>query len=400
MFIKALRLVTKNENTGNIMSVKPMNEFPILDPKDGIPLFYPHMPDGALEEVADTLSGRWIGQGPKVDLFERQFAEMFLGGHTPLSVGSGTDALHLAYLLAGVEPGDEVIVPTFTCTATNLPLLYIGAQPVFADIDLATMNILPADIEHRITSKTKAIACVDYGGIPCDYDALNDICQRHGLKLIADSAHSLGSKYRGTFAAQASDFSIFSFQAIKTLTTGDGGLLAIRDPDLADLGKRLRWFGIDRTAKQGGIWENDIIDIGYKYQMNDISAAIGLAGLRGVEGVIGYRNRLFSAYESSIKCDGLRIVGTAETSDYFNSAWLLTVVVDANRVGLMQKLRENGIESAQVHYRNDRYTVFGSRRHDLPNMDAIEDRYLVLPLHTRMGVEHVNKIADLINSGW
>lgn len=377
-----------------------MNEFPLLQEGEGIPLFYPHVPVGAIAEVSDTLSGRWIGQGPKVDIFEKRIKELFLGEHEPLAVGSGTDALHLAYLLAGVKEGDEVIVPAFTCTATNIPLLYIGATPVFADIDPDTMNISILDIENKISPKTKALVCVDYGGVPNDYNSLNQICQKYNLKLISDAAHSLGSKYKETYAAQHADFSIFSFQAIKTLTTGDGGLLAIRDAGLLEQAKKLRWFGIDRSAKQGGIWENDIVDIGYKYQMNDISAAIGLAGLKEIHQVIEYRNNLFRIYEGSLRSPRVKIIGKSSTPEYFNSSWLITVIVDKDRVGLMKKLRDQGIESAQVHYRNDRYKIFGERRGDLPVMDAFEDRYLVLPLHTKMGPEHVNKICEIVNSGW
>jgi perosamine synthetase len=382
------------------MSFNSMNEYPLLDEKDGIPLFYPHVPKGAIDEVADTLSGRWIGQGPKVELFEKKIKEMFLGESEPLAVGSGTDALHLAYLLAGIQEGDDVIVPSFTCTATNIPLLYIGANPIFADIDLDTMNLSISDVEKKITKKTKAIVCVDYGGVPNDYKSLNELCTKYNLKLISDAAHSLGTKYNNIYAAQQADFSIFSFQAIKTLTTGDGGLLVIKDSSLIDKGKKLRWFGIDRSAKQGGIWENDIVDIGYKYQMNDISAAIGLAGLKEIYKVIEYRNTLFKAYEKHLRNPRLRIVGKSSTPTYFNSSWLLTVIVDEDRIGLMRKLRENGIESAQVHYRNDRYKIFGERRLDLPNMDALEERYLVLPLHTKIGDEHVLRICDLINEGW
>lgn len=382
------------------MSEKPMNEFPLLDAKDGIPLFYPHVPEGAIEEVIDTLSGRWIGQGPKVDEFERRMQSLFLGEHSPLAVGSGTDALHLSYLLAGVEKGDEVIVPSFTCTATNIPLLYIGANPVFADINKETMNISTIDIESRITEKTKAIACVDYGGVPCDYAELNRICKKHNLKLISDAAHSLGTTYNDHYSAQEADFTIFSFQAIKTLTTGDGGLIAIKDASQVELAKKLRWFGIDRTAKQGGIWENDIVDIGYKYQMNDISAGIGLAGLKTIGKTIEYRNKLFSLYEEGIKTSDLKIVGKSKTEIYFNSAWLITILVNGDRTGLMNKLRENGIESGQVHYRNDRYSIFGGRRDDLPVMDELEDRYLVLPLHTKMSAEHITRICDVLNSGW
>lgn len=382
------------------MKINGMNEYPLLNENEGIPLFYPHVPKEAISEVADTLSGRWIGQGPKVERFEKRFKEMFLGKHEPLAVGSGTDALHLAYLLAGIQKGDEVIVPSFTCTATNIPLLYIGATPVFADIDSSSMNLSVADVERRITKKTKAIVCVDYGGVPNEYKLLNELCNTHGLKLISDAAHSLGTKYDGIYSAQLADFTIFSFQAIKTLTTGDGGLVAIKDPALLELGKKLRWFGIDRTAKQGGIWENDIVDIGYKYQMNDIAAAIGLAGLQEIDKVIEYRNNLFKIYEKTLTNPRIRIVGKSSTSVYFNSSWLLTILVDKDRLGLMKKLRDNGIESAQVHYRNDRYKIFGERRSDLPNMDAIEDNYLVLPLHTKIGPEHIVRICEIVNEGW
>jgi dTDP-4-amino-4,6-dideoxygalactose transaminase len=376
-----------------------MNEFPLLNETDGIPLFYPHMPAAAIASVSETLSGRWIGQGPKVDQFEAEFQEKFLGDHSPLAVGSGTDALHIAYLLAGVEQTDEVIVPVFTCTATSIPLLYIGAKPIFCDIDIQTMNLDLNDLERKITSRTKAVVCVDYGGVPNDYDRLVEICRRNGLQLISDAAHSLGSKYKNKYACQYADFTIFSFQAIKTLTTGDGGLVAIKDKTKLNLAKRLRWFGIDREAKQGGIWENDITDIGYKYQMNDIAAAIGLAGLRDIDKVIEQRKKLFGRYTERLNTEKLTIVG-ANTDLADTCPWLLTIFVTEGRINLMKKLREKGVESAQVHYRNDRYSIFGGRRDELKNMDAVEDRYIVLPLHTRMDVHHVDTICDIINQGW
>ena len=379
---------------------QPMNEFPLLDPRDGIPLFYPYVPPEAITEVTDTLSGRWIGQGPKVDLFEKKFEAMFLGEHKALAVGSGTDALHLAYLLSDVTADDEVIVPVFTCTATNIPLLYIGAKIVFADIDPDTMNISVADVERKITKKTRAIVCVDYGGVPCDYDALNRLCREHGLKLISDAAHSIGSVYKGQNSGTCADFTIFSFQAIKTLTTGDGGMLTIRDASLLEKAKRLRWFGIDRSAKQGGIWENDIVEVGYKYQMTDIAAGIGLAGLKHIHEVIRHRNELFKVYESKLTTPRVKLVGKSSTADYFTCAWLLTIIVDKDRIELMKKLREHGVESGQVHYRNDRYSVLGGRCNDMPHMDSVEDRYLVLPLHPRVRDTDVEKICALINEGW
>ena len=381
------------------MKNNSMNEFPILDPKKGIPLFYPYVPPKSINYIKNTLQTRWIGQGPKVELFEKKFKLKFLHNHSALAVGSGTDALHLAYLLSNIKKNDEVLVPVFTCTATNLPLLYIGAKPIFLDIDPLTMNICIDDVKRKITKKTKAIVCVDYAGVPNNYFELNKICKEYNLKLISDAAHSIGTKYFGEYSAIQSDFAIFSFQAIKTLTTGDGGLLAIKNKKLYKKAKRLRWFGIDRASKQKGIWENDIYEIGYKYQMNDIAASLGLAGLETINNVILKRNKLFQIYEKKIKKNnGIRIIGSSQTKEYFNSAWLITIIVEKNRVKLMNILRKNKIESAQVHYRNDRYSIFGGRRKDLPQMDIIEDKYLVLPLHPMVSENDVNKICNIINS--
>ncbi len=378
-----------------------MNEFPLLNENEGIPLFYPNVPKKAIDQVADTLSGRWIGQGPKVDKFENEFKTKFLGSFEPLSVGSGTDALHIAYLLAGLKKDDEVLVPVFTCTATNIPLLYIGCKIKFIDICPETLNVSVDDIKAKISSKTKAIVCVDYGGVPCDYENLNLIAKKFGIPLISDAAHSLGSIYAGKNSGQLADFTIFSFQAIKTLTTGDGGMVSIKNTELVEKGKKLRWFGIDRSAKQKGIWENDIVDIGYKYQMNDIAAGIGLAGMEQIDEVLMLRNKLFKIYEEELSSQSaVKIVGKSATDKYFNSAWLLTLLVDSDRLGLMRLLREHNIESAQVHYRNDRYSIFGKNNTELPVMDQIEDRYLVVPLHTKMNQDNVKRICSIIKQGW
>ena len=362
-------------------------------------LFHPFVPKEAAERVAEVLSTRWIGQGPLVDKFESEFEES-VGIGKSLAVGSGTDALHLAYLLAGVEPGDEVICPVFTCTATNLPLLYIGATPVFADIDPKTMNISPSSIRELITEKTKAIVTVDYGGLPCDYAEINEIAREFGLKVIDDAAHAIGAEYRGISIGAVADFTTYSFQAIKHITTGDGGLLHVRDPELAEKGRRLRWFGIDRKAKFSGIWANDITEIGYKYQMTDIGAAMGIAGLAHLPLVLSHRRELLKAYEEGLKnVQGLYNVGSDSQNDRLHSAWLHTILID-DREGLQKKLASHGVESGQVHYRNDMYSIFGKRRNYLQNMDAIESRYLVLPLHMKVGIKEVEKICGIIKAGW
>ena len=162
-----------------------MNEFPVLEPgDDNIVLFHPHVPARALELIQQVLESRWIGQGPKVAEFERRFAQLLAPEQTALAVGSGTDALHLAYLLAGLQAGDEVIAPVFTCTATNLPFLYMGVKPVFADVQPRTLNLDPAHVRSLITPRTKAIVCVHYGGLPCDLDELHALAREHGLVFI------------------------------------------------------------------------------------------------------------------------------------------------------------------------------------------------------------------------
>lgn len=372
-----------------------MNEFPLLSESEGIPLFYPHVSKAAIEGVVDTLSSRWIGQGPKVELFEKLVSDKITNGSmTGLAVGSGTDALHLAYLLAGVQAGDEVIVPVFTCTATNIPLLYIGAKPVFADLVPQTLNINVQHVKELITPKTKAVVCVDYGGYPCDYSELRALCDLHKIPLISDAAHSIGTVYQDKSASEWSDFAIFSFQAIKTITTGDGGMLMIKDSSLIPLAKRLRWFGINREAKQGGIWENDILEVGYKYQMTDIAAAMGIAAIEEFDNTKKIRQQLFNAYLTGLSVSNhVTLVGKAD-ADF--CPWLITILTP-KRVELMMHLRKNGIESAQVHYRNDRYSIFGGRVNNCPNMDEIEDSYLVLPLHLKMTISDVYRVCDCIN---
>jgi dTDP-4-amino-4,6-dideoxygalactose transaminase len=368
---------------------------PVMEEGEGrIVLFRPNVPKKAVEYISRVLESRWIGQGPRVDEFEKKFEASFGGGHTAISCGSGTDALHLAYLLAGVKSGDEVICTVFTCTASNLPALYIGATPIFADIVPSTLNIDPAHVRSLITSKTKAIVFVDYGGLPADLDELVKISQEFNIPLIEDAAHALGAKHNDRSIGSISDYTIFSFQAIKHITTGDGGMLMIKDPAKVEEAKRLRWFGIDRNSKFHGIWENDIHEVGFKYQMNDIAAAMGLAALEEFDETLKFRKLLLSTYVNELQgVENLEIVGAPVTDDH--AAWLFTVLVPDAKA-LRDFLFTKDIESGQVHFRNDRYTLFGGRKTVLPNMDNVESRYLVLPLHTHMVESDVIRITRLI----
>ena len=383
-----------------LLREKAMGEFPIMEDKPGnIVLFHPHIPATATEAVTKVLETRWIGQGPLVDEFERKFGARFAGDHPTLAVRSGTDALHLAYILAGLQPGDEVISPLFTCTATNMPLLYLGVKVVFADLQPETLNVDPADVRSRITDRTRAIVCIHHAGLPCDLAELQTIADEYGLKLIEDAAHALGATYRDQTIGQISDFTMFSFAAVKNITTGDGGMLIMRDASLLDKARRLRSAGIDRKAKQAGNWDNDIFEIGYRYQTSDIAAAIGLAALHEFDEVLAHRRGLLEQYERELaNIPGLSLIG-ARRQDRTHAAWMCTILAEG-REALQKRLREQNIELSQVHYRNDRYSIFGGRRDDFPNMDAVEDKYLHLPLHTRMNGSDVARICSTIRAGW
>jgi dTDP-4-amino-4,6-dideoxygalactose transaminase len=380
------------------MARRPKNDLPLMSSDEGIVLFYPHVPRKAKEYVCDTLDSRWIGQGPKVDLFEAAFKEKFRLPGPCVAVGSGTDALHLTYLLAGIEAGDEVLVPLFTCTATNIPLLYIGARIRFVDVDPNTLNISIADLKAKISERTKAIVCVHYGGLPCDMDAVGALAAQYSIPVIEDAAHALGATYGGVPIGAVSEFTTYSFQAIKPLTTGDGGMLTFKNASLEQKSKRLRWFGIDRTLKQKGVWENDITEIGYKYQMTDIGASIGLAGLEEFDDTLAYRRMLYSRY-----LENLRGVSHVKIVDDFSArrthaAWLFTIIVE-RREQCQLKLRSRRIESAQTHFRNDRYSIFGCSD-EFPAMDSIDDNYLAVPLHTKMSIADVDRICNVLREGW
>jgi len=363
-----------------------------------IQLFYPNVSRAAKEAVQKVLYSRFIGQGPKVDEFEELWYQKISKPNKAIAVGSGTDALHLAYILAGIKEGDEVIAPIFTCTATNIPLLYQKAKIVFADVKKNNLNIDPVDVKHKINKWTKAIVCVDYGGLPADLDELKNIANYFGIPLIEDAAQAHGAMYKGQMVGSIADFTCFSFQAIKIITTGDGGMLTIKDHELEQKAKRIRWFGIDREAKLQDRWQNDITELGYKYQMTDIAASMGIEGLKLLRKTWMYHSLLFSVYEEELKgIPGITFIG--DDKDHTSACWLATVLV-RDREKLKAKLAKHGIESNQVHYRNDIYSIFGGRVNDCPNMDILESQYLVLPMHFGLNVEDITNICKIIRRGW
>ena len=318
-----------------------------------------------------------------------------------MAVGSGTDALHLAYILADLKKDDEIIAPIFTCTATNIPLLYQGVKIKFADIDLDTMNISVDHVKKLITKKTKAIVFVNYGGIPCDLKELNDIKRKNNLFLIQDAAQSLGSKFKKKNITEFADFTIFSFQAIKHITSGDGGILVFKDRKYLQKSKRIRWFGIDREKKQYGTWENDIKEIGYKYQMTDIGARLLLDSLSDFSKVLSHRKKTCSLYKKELSKNKFVKVLDTKNKDLKNSYWLCTIIVYKDRLKLQKYLRKFNIETNQVHFRNDRYTIFKDSIKNntglFKNMNFYEDKYVVIPLNLKITVTDALFISKKIN---
>ena len=370
----------------------------LSDKKKNVVLFYPHIPKNSLDSLKKTLSTRWIGQGPMVDKFEKKLSKDFANKLPVVSTGSGTDALHLAYLLANIKKNDEVITPVFTCTATNIPLLYIGAKIKFADLDTKTMNICVKSVKKLITKRTKAIICVHYGGLPCDLKELQELADKFKIPLIEDAAHALGAEYNNKKIGSISDFTIFSFQAIKHITTGDGGALCIKNKNFLEKAKRLRWFGIDREKKQLGIWENDIKEIGYKYQLSDLGATLGYESLLEFKKILKHRKNIYQIYLNELQKNQNITCVHEESKIKKHAAWFFTILTDKKDF-LQKKLRFRGIETNQVHFRNDKYSIFKKfvKNSRFPNMDYIEDKYLVLPIHTKMSLNDAVSVAKEIN---
>ena len=374
-------------------------DLPIMpDKKKGVLLFYPYVSKKSANNIKKKLSGRWLGQGPMVDKFENDFKKRFAKNYSVIATGSGTDSLHMAYILAGLKKGDEVITTIFTCTATNIPMLYMDLNIKFADVDRETMNISVKSIKRLITKKTKAIVVVHYGGLPCDMDEIKLIAKKNKITLIEDAAHALGAKYKNKPIGSLCDFSTFSFQAIKHFTTGDGGILTIKNKNLAEKAKRIRWFGIDRKKKQQGIWKNDVYEIGYKYQMTDIAATMGCDSLNEFSKIINHRRKIYNTYLNELsKNKKIKCVHENDKRKK-HGAWLFTIIVE-NKDYLQKKLRDHYIETNQVHFRNDRYSIFKKfvKGKKFPNMDYLENRYLVLPLHHKVSVKDAKYISKLIN---
>lgn len=343
-----------------------------------IPLFKVHMPKTVMAPLRKTLLSGYIGQGQKVDEFENALTH-HLGSPHVLTLNSGTSAIHLALRLAGVGVGDEVISTPMTCTATNEPILERGAKIVWADINPMTGNIDPIDVRRKITRKTKAIVAVHWGGYPCDLRELNALARKWSIPVIEDAAHAFGASYAGKPIGAHSDFTCFSFQAIKHITTVDGGALVCRKVEDYRRGKLLRWYGIDReTPRKDFRCEEDVVEHGYKFHMNDVAATIGLEQLK-------YARAIVAAHRDNAEYfrRALRNVPGVEMMEYNadreSSYWLFTILVD-DRARFMQAMHEDKITVSQVHARNDKHSMCRGSRTPLPRLDSFVERQVSIPV--------------------
>jgi len=347
-----------------------------------------------IPKLEEVLYSGYVAQGEIVEQFERRFEEYIGSGHT-LSLNSGTAALHIALILAGVSTGDEVISTALTAEPTNVAIKMVGANVRWADVDLETGNISAEAIEKAINPKTKAIIVVDYAGISVDVEKIQAISLKYNIPVIEDAAHALGAKFNGKRTGNHFPFTVYSFQAIKHLTTIDGGALQIQDKELYEKGKVIRWFGLDKKLSR---MDNNITIQGFKYHMNNVNAAIGLVQLENIE-------ELVDKYISNGKYldEKLKDVKGVELIQYYPnteaSYWLYTIKVD-NRESFIKMMAENGIMASELHKRNDLHTYLNDYPTHLPNLDLFYSKMVHLPCGWWVNKIDCDKMISLIKSGW
>lgn len=362
----------------------------------GIPLFKVFLaPENDLmPRLRDVLYSGQISEGEPVYEFERRFSG-FIGLPNVLSFYSGTAALHTALILAGVQAGDEVISTPMTAEPTNMAICHAGGKVVWADVDPANGNLTASSIADRITAKTRAIMVVHYGGIPAPMGAIRAVAERAGIPAIEDAAHALGARYDNHPIGAFSEFVMFSLQAIKHLTTVDGGMLACKDPEDLPRGRTLRWFGIDRQACRT---EVDVSTVGYKYHMNNINATIGLVQLDHIAPIVERHIANGRYFDRELRgIPGLDLCVCDEKAE--PSYWFYTVLAK-RRDDLARYLTEHGVGNSQAHKRNDLHSVFASSRRELPGLDSYYSRMLHIPSGWWVSNEDREFIVDTIRRGW
>lgn len=375
-----------------------------------LPYARPDIGDEEIAAVTDALCSGWVTTGPQTRLFEQAFTDYLGGGLESIAINSATAGLHLALEALGIGPGDEVIVPTLTFTATAEVVRYLGADPVLVDVDPVTLNIDPTCIRAALTPRTKAIMPVHYGGLACPMDEILTIAQEYGLKVVEDAAHALPTTWQGTLVGQLqSDITVFSFYANKSMTTGEGGMAVTRDPNLAKRMRVMRLHGMsrdafDRFTSTTPAWYYEVIAPGFKYNMTDIAAAMGIVQLSRLPDFVNRRQYLAKRYQAQLA--GLPLVLPAEAPSGDVHAWHLYVIRLApgactTRDELIQALSDRGIGTS-VHYVPLHRHPYWRDQYQLtpemfPHADAAYQTILSLPLFTAMSDADQDRVITALH---
>jgi dTDP-4-amino-4,6-dideoxygalactose transaminase len=376
--------------------------------KNMIQLFKVYMSQTAKVEVGKVLDSGYIGQGPKVEEFESALRS-FLNNDRVLTLNAGTSGLHLALHMlkanGGIKNDDEVLATALTCTASNWPILANNLRIKWVDIDPKNLNMDLDDLERKITHKTKAIIVVHWGGYPVDLDRLKAIQEKayniYGFRpiIIEDGAHAFGTEYKGKKLGNHGNIVMYSFQAIKHITSVDGGLLVLPNQELYRRGKLLRWYGIDRDSNRKDFrCEADIEEWGFKFHMNDVCATVGLENLRFADSIIGKHRNNAKFYDNQlVDTSGLTLL---ERNQDCNSAfWIYSMLVE-NRDDFYRYMKECGIVVSQVHERNDKHTCVKEYRSALPTLDKIVPKLVSIPVGWWVTEDDRQYIVDCIKKGW
>lgn len=366
------------------------------------PLFKVHAPTGdILKNVKEVLDGGFINEGVQVTELTKQMSET-LEAQNLILVNSCTSALTLALHLAGVNAGDDVISTPMTCVATNTPIVTRGANIIWADVDPSDGMIDPEDVQDKITPNTKAIMAVAWAGTPPELSQLRYISEKKGIPLILDAAHAFGANFQGFPVHTWPDFTCYSLQAIKHVTTGDGGVLVCSNDSDYKRSKALKWFGLDRDAAKddkgnwkGQQWDVDILEAGYKFNMNNISAAIGLAQMPYVNSLLLVHKTNAERYDRAFNgCRTVRRCSRPIGAD--GTSWVYTMKVENSSISrdeLLVKLNAEGIMAGVVHVPNHHYTAFRKFYTDLPGVDEFSSKQFPLPCGWWLLDEDVEHIA-------
>lgn len=361
-----------------------------------IPLVKPYIPprEELMPEIERVLYSGYIAEGEDAWKFEEGL-KRFIGNPNILAVQSGTAALHLALLQLGIGAGDEVISTPMTSEPTNTAIAITGAKIVWADVDSNTGLIDPESVREKISERTKAIMVVHYAGMVCNMDEINKLSKETEIPVIEDAAHALGAKYNGKMIGSNSRFTCFSFQAIKHMTTVDGGAIAIRnEEDMAPV-RKLRWFGLDKKVSR---LENDITRAGYKYGINNLTGIIGQIQLKHLSGVLEKYIANGKYYDGALK----DVSGVTLVPYYINtepSYWLYTMKV-SDRDSFIKMMESIGVTASPLHHRSDTHSVFEESKCYLPNMDKWYKEYVHIPCGWWINEDDREKIVGAIKRGW